>query len=58
MAVVVSEFLGVIGAEAAPTCMEELIPYLITITIGVFLVSAVFRVLSGALNGLTSARKY
>ncbi|MCQ4807544.1 hypothetical protein NE626_12040 [Intestinimonas massiliensis] len=46
MAVLVAEFFSVIGVEAtAPTNMAELIPYLLTVVIGVFLVSGVFRVI-------------
>lgn len=46
MAVLVSEFFEVIGVDAAPpSTMAELIPYLLTVFIGVTLVSSVFGVL-------------
>ena len=43
MAVIVSEFFGIIGVDhAAPATMSELIPWLVQIIVGIFLVSAVF----------------
>ena len=52
MAVIVAEFFGIIGVDAVPpTNMAELIPYLLTVVVGVALVSAVFRVI-GALAEL------
>lgn len=55
MASVVAEFLQVIGVDSsAPSTMQELIPYLLTVFIGVFLVSIVFcvfgRILEAFLN--------
>ena len=48
MALIVSEFFGIIGVDAvAPTNMAELIPYLLTDVVGLFLVSAVFRLIGG-----------
>lgn len=45
MAELVAEFFGVIGMEATPPAtLAELIPYLIEITIGIFLVSSCFGV--------------
>ena len=45
MAVIVAEFLGVIGMDGPPPyTLAELIPYQYTIYIGVALVTAVFRV--------------
>lgn len=42
---VISEFFLVTGIDAAaPTNMKELIPYMISILIGVCMVSGVFRV--------------
>ena len=52
MAVIVAEFFGIIGVDVVPpTNMAELIPYLLTVVVGVALVSAVFRVI-GALAEL------
>ncbi len=46
MAEVVAEFFGVIGVDAVPPeTLAELIPYLLTVLIGVALVSTVFRVI-------------
>ncbi len=45
MASVVAEFFGVVGLDAPPTNMAELIPYLLTVFLAVFLVSSVFRVI-------------
>lgn len=48
MALIVAEFFSIIGVDAAaPTNMAELIPYLLTVVVGVFLVSAVFRLIGG-----------
>ena len=45
MALIVAEFFGIIGVDIVPpTNMVELIPYLLQIFVGVFLVSAMFRV--------------
>ena len=46
MAQIVAEFFNIIGVNAAaPATMAELIPYLLVVYIGVFLVSQVFRLL-------------
>lgn len=46
MAEVVAQFFDIIGVDAVPPdTLAELIPYLLTVFVGVFLVSAVFRVL-------------
>ena len=46
MAVIVAEFFGIIGVDVVPPAnMAELIPYLLTVVVGVALVSAVFRVI-------------
>lgn len=45
MALVIAEFFGIIGVDmTAPATMGELIPWLLTIWIGIILVCAVFRV--------------
>lgn len=52
MALIVAEFFGLIGLDIVPpTNLAELIPYLLTFTVGVVLVCGVFRVL-GALMGI------
>lgn len=46
MAEVVAEFFGIIGVDAVPPeTLAELIPYLLTVLIGLALVSTVFRVI-------------
>lgn len=46
MAEIVAEFFGIIGVDAVPPeTLAELIPYLLTVLIGVALVSTVFRVI-------------
>lgn len=46
------EFLGVVGVDVVPpTNLAELIPYLISVFVGLILVLAVFRVFSGILDG-------
>ena len=48
MALIVAEFFNIIGVDAVtPTNMAELIPYLLTVIVGLFLVSAVFRLIGG-----------
>ena len=45
MGAAIAEFFMIIGPEVTPpTNMVELIPYLLQIFVGVFLVSAMFRV--------------
>ncbi len=46
MAPVIAEFFGIIGVgQAPPETLAELIPYLLTVLVGVALVSGVFRVI-------------
>lgn len=46
MALLVAEFFGVIGVDQMPPAtMAELIPWILTIVIGLCLVSAVFGVI-------------
>lgn len=42
MAVVVAEFLNIMGLSSVPSTMEELIPYLLAVVIAVFMVAATF----------------
>lgn len=51
MALIVSEFLGIIGVSSVPpTNMAELIPYLLVVFVGLYLVSAVFGVIGRILE--------
>ena len=46
MAEIIAEFFGIIGVDMVPpTNLAELIPYLLTVFVGVALVSVVFRVI-------------
>lgn len=46
MASVIAEFFSIIGVgQVPPATMGELIPYLLTVFVGVVLVSGVFRVI-------------
>ena len=58
MAAVVAQFFGVIGLDSTPpTNMAELIPYLITLAVGMFLVAQVYRLIAAILRGLFSMRR-
>lgn len=59
MAQIVAQFFGIIGPDITPpTNMQELIPYLLTVAVGVFLVSAVFRVIVEIVSALFSMRRF
>lgn len=58
MAAVVAQFFQVIGLDSTPpTNMAELIPYLITLAIGMFLVAQVYKLIAAILRGLFSMRR-
>lgn len=55
MALIVSEFFGLIGLDMTPpTTLSELIPYLLVFFVGVVLVSGVFRVIGRLAELFTS----
>lgn len=59
MAEAVALFFQVIGVDMLPpTNMVELIPYLLTFVIGVFLVAMVFKVISAMVYGLMNMRRF
>ena len=59
MALVISEFFQVIGLDMVPPQdMAELIPYLLTVLIGVALVSGVFRVIGRIVELLMDFRRW
>ena len=59
MAAVVAEFFQVIGVDMTPPAtMAELIPYLLTVAVGVFLVAMVFKVISAMVYGLMNLRRF
>lgn len=59
MAVIVAEFFGIIGLDAVPPSnMAELIPYLLTVVVGVALVSGVFRVIGRLAETILNWRRF
>lgn len=59
MAAVVAQFFQIIGVDSAPpTNMAELVPYLLTVAVGMFLVSLVFRLLAAIVRALFSVRRF
>lgn len=59
MAAVVAEFFSVIGVNPIPPDnLTELIPYLLTVLVGVALVSGVFRVIGRLVELLMDFRRW
>ena len=59
MAEIIAEFFGVIGEDMIPPDnLAELIPYLLTILIGVVLVSTVFRVIGRLAEVIMDFRRW
>lgn len=59
MAAVVAEFFGIIGVDLLPPDnLAELIPYLLTVLVGVALVSGVFRVIGRLVELLMDFRRW
>ncbi len=59
MASVVAEFFGIIGVDMLPPDnLAELIPYLLTVLIGVVLVSTVFRVIGRLAEAVIDFRRW
>lgn len=59
MAQIVAEFFGVIGVDTLPPDnLAELIPYLLTVLIGVVLVSTVFRVIGRLAEAVLDIRRW
>lgn len=57
MAALVAQFFQIIGVDATPpTNMAELIPYLLTVLVGMFLVAMVYRLVSAIVRALFSVR--
>jgi hypothetical protein len=58
MAQAVAQFFSIIGPDITPPAtMQELIPYLVTIAVGVFLASAVFRIVAAIVSELVGMRR-
>ena len=59
MAEIVAEFFGVIGEDMVPPeTLAELIPYLLTVLVGVVLVSTVFRVIGRLAEVIMDFRRW
>lgn len=59
MASVVAEFFQITGADVVPpTNMAELIPYLLTVFVGVVLVVCVFRLVAAIAAALVNWRRF
>lgn len=58
MAEIVATFFQIIGSDIVPpTTFSELIPYLLTVFIGIVLVVCVFRAIGYLINALLSWRR-
>ena len=59
MASVVAEFFQITGVDAVPPAnMAEMIPYLLTVFIGIVLVVCVFRVVGAIAAALVNWRRF
>lgn len=59
MAEIIAEFFGIIGVDMVPPDnLGELIPYLLTVLVGVALVSAVFRVIGRLAEVIMDFRRW
>ena len=59
MATIIAEFFQIIGADVVPTTnMAELIPYLLTVFVGVVLVVCVFRLVAAIAAALVNWRRF
>lgn len=59
MAEIVAEFFLIIGVDQIPpTNIAELIPYLLTVFVGVFLVTAVFSIIKEIAIALLDWRRF
>lgn len=59
MAVVIAQFFQIIGVDSTPPSnMAELIPYLLTVAVGMFLVAQVYRLIGAIVRALFSVRRF
>ena len=59
MAALVAEFFGIVGLDRVPPDnLAELIPYLLTVLVGVVLVSGVFRVIGRLAEAVMDFRRW
>ncbi|MCL2605253.1 MAG: hypothetical protein FWD90_12305 [Defluviitaleaceae bacterium] len=58
MVVQVARFFDIIGVDMTPPSnMQELIPYMMTVMIGVFIVGGVFKVIGAIASSLFEMRR-
>lgn len=58
MAVIVAEFFNIIGVDVTPPeTIAELIPYLLTVIVGVILVAMVFKIIYELAMGIMDWRR-
>ncbi len=59
MAALVAQFFDIIGLDRTPpTNMVELIPYLLTVFVGVFLVAMVYRLVAAIVRAVFNVRRF
>ncbi len=58
MAEVVSEFFLIMGSDVPPDNLAELIPYLLTVQVGLALVSGVVRVIGRLAEVIVDFRRF
>lgn len=59
MAAVIAQFFQIIGVDSTPPSnMAELIPYLLTVAVGMFLVAQVYRLIGAIVRALFSVRRF
>lgn len=58
MALVVAQFFEIIGSGDLPETMAELIPWQLTVYVGVALVTGVFRVIGKIIQVLFDGRRW
>lgn len=58
MALVVAQFFSMIGLDPVPDTMGELIPWQLTVYVGVALVMGVFRVIGKIVQILIDGRRW
>lgn len=59
MAALVAEFFSIVGLDMVPPDnLAELIPYLLTVLVGVVLVSGVFRVIGRLAEAIMDFRRW
>lgn len=59
MAAVIAQFFQIIGVDSTPPSnMAELIPYLLTVAVGMFLVAMVYRLIAAIVRAVLDMRRF